>query len=101
MERIITVDRDGTIHQADGFTAVLSSGKVENLAKGLDNAYTFDLTLDARVFNSNDIVISVNAVDVSSNKMNTVYSETISIDITALVISVACVNQGNGGLQKR
>lgn len=77
-----TVDKTGKIENGNGVIVTRVGGDVEKLAKGADNKYTFNVKIASETFNTNGIVLSVNAEDVSTNKKD-ISAKPIAIDITA------------------
>ncbi len=77
-----TVDKAGKIVNGTGVTVTRISGDVANLAQGVGNKYTFQVKIASATFNTNGIVLSVNAEDVTTNKKD-MSAKAIAIDITA------------------
>lgn len=76
------VDKAGSIVNGTGLTVTRVSGDPEKLAKGADNKYIFHVKIASTIFNTNGIVLSVNAEDVSTNEKDAA-AKAIAIDTTA------------------
>ena len=77
-----TVDKAGKIVNGKGVTVTRVGGDVAKLAQGVGKKYTFQVKIASATFNTNGIVLSVNAEDVSTNKKD-MSAKAIAIDITA------------------
>lgn len=90
-EATATMSKNGTITSETGILVECVSGKLENLAKGKEQQYVFHVTIDDAVFNSNGIVLSVEAEDIAENT-KTLATTPIAIDITAPKVNVSYSN---------
>lgn len=77
-----TVDKAGNIVNGKGVTVTRVGGDVSKLAQGVNNKYTFNVSIASGTFNTNGIVLSVKAEDVSTNKKE-MAATPIAIDVTA------------------
>ncbi len=77
-----TVDKAGKIVNGKGVTVTRVGGDVANLAQGVNNKYIFYVKIASETFNTNRIVLSVNAEDVSTNEKD-MSAKAIAIDTTA------------------
>ena len=87
-----TVDKAGNIKTGNGVSITRVGGDVKKLAQGKENKYTFNVTLSSDVFNTNEIVLSVSAEDVSTNIKEDVKADPIAIDTTAPKVVVSYDN---------
>lgn len=76
------VDKTGKIINDKGLSAIKVGGDPAGLAKGDKGKYIFYVTISKQIFNSNGIVLSVEAEDVSTNR-KVVSAKKIAIDTTA------------------
>ena len=86
-EATCTVDKAGNIDNVNGTGLTVTiveekSGKLENFAQGEENKYTFNVKIASGTFNTNGIVLSVTAEDVSTNEKS-METKAIAIDVTA------------------
>lgn len=77
------------IIEANGMT--IEAVKLDNLAKGAENAYDFRVSLDTSHFNSNGIVLSVKAVDMATNDASA-KTEKVAIDVTPPKVTISYDN---------
>lgn len=87
------INKDGYITNDKGLTIEKTEdcGDVSKLAKGKDNQYVYNVIISKDVFNTNGIVLSAKAVDVSTNA-GSEEAEPISIDITAPEVTISYNN---------
>ena len=85
------VNKQGSITNRNGVTVKQVGGNVSNLACGVDNKYTFNVTISSATFNTNGIVLSVGAQDVAMTE-NEVKVAPIAIDITKPKVVVSYDN---------
>lgn len=87
-----TVDKAGNISDGNGVSITRVSGDVSKLAKGVENKYVFHVTVSSKTFNTNGIVLSVSAEDVSTNMTKDVKTAPVAIDTTAPKVVVSYDN---------
>lgn len=88
------IDKKGDVEKVenkDGLTVAKVDVDEEGLAKGKDNQYVYNVVVSKDVFNTNGIVLSAKAVDVSGNS-GSGEAEPIAIDITAPEVTVSYDN---------
>lgn len=83
-----TVEKDGTVINGTGLVVEKSAFEKDNLAKGERNKYVFHVTIKSEIFNTNQIVLSATAEDVSTNKKE-VSAKEIAIDTTPPKVEVS------------
>jgi len=79
------------VENEDDLVVTQVYGKVGNLAKGKDNQYVYNVVVSKERFNTNGIVLSAKAVDVSGNS-GSGEAEPIAIDITAPEVTISYDN---------
>lgn len=89
---VCAMTKEGVVSQGKGMKAVLTEGNPSTLARGKRNQYVFQVVLAAEIFNTNGIVLSVEACDVSQNRLR---KETVpfSIDTTKPVVRITYDNE--------
>ena len=85
------VNKQGSISNGSGVTVKRVGGDVAELARGVDNKYTFNVTISSATFNTNGIVLWVGANDVATTH-NEKEVEPIAIDITEPKVVVSYDN---------
>lgn len=86
-----TEDETGNLINGSGLTVTKKSVKAENLAKGVEERYIFEVTIGKGTFNTNGIVLSVEAEDVSTN-VQSMSANPIAIDTTQPKVTVSYDN---------
>lgn len=76
-----TVNKDGVISSEGGISVARVKGDPKELGRGKENICEYNVTIQSSTFNSNNIVLSVVAEDIATNKKE-VESEPVSIDTT-------------------